>query len=55
LKELYNIYKYLPDYWAKLKELQYRTSRPYRRQSGKTLFDLEREFARREIDILTKV
>lgn len=44
LKELYNIYKYLPGYWAKLKELQYKTDRPYRRQSGKTLFDLETEF-----------
>ncbi len=44
LRELYNIYKYLPGYWSKLKELQYKTDRPYRRQSGKTIFDLEREF-----------
>lgn len=47
LKELYNIYKYLPGYWSKLKELQYKTDRPYRRQSGKTLFDLEEEFEKK--------
>ncbi|MDH6310907.1 3'-phosphoadenosine 5'-phosphosulfate sulfotransferase (PAPS reductase)/FAD synthetase [Dysgonomonas sp. PFB1-18] len=44
LKELYNIYLYLPDYWGKLKELQARTERPFRRNSGKTIFDLEKDF-----------
>ena len=47
LKELYNIYRYLPEYWTKLKELQYKTDRPYRRGSGKTIFDLEEEFRKR--------
>ncbi|WP_370520812.1 phosphoadenosine phosphosulfate reductase family protein [Dysgonomonas sp. 25] len=44
LKELFNIYRYLPTYWQQLKELQSKTNRPYRRQSGKSLFDLEEEF-----------
>lgn len=48
LKELYNLYLYMPHYWEKLKELQARTDRPYRRQSGKTLFDLEKEFERKK-------
>lgn len=30
LKELRNMYLYLPEYWDKLKELQKRTDRPYR-------------------------
>ncbi len=44
LKELYNIYLYLPEYWKKLKELQSKTSRPFRRKSGETIFDLEKRF-----------
>ncbi len=43
LKELRNMYKYLPDYWEKLKEYQGRTNRPFRR-NGKTIFDLEDRF-----------
>ena len=44
LKELKNIFLYLPEYWKKLKELQARTERPFRRNSGETVFDLERRF-----------
>lgn len=47
LKELYNIYLYLPDYWHKLKDLQVKTPRPFRRTSGETRFDLERRFKRK--------
>lgn len=43
LKELKNIYLYLPDYWYKLKALQSRIDRPFRRD-GKTIFDLEERF-----------
>ncbi|MDH6309447.1 3'-phosphoadenosine 5'-phosphosulfate sulfotransferase (PAPS reductase)/FAD synthetase [Dysgonomonas sp. PFB1-18] len=44
LKELYNIYRYLPGYWEQLKELQTKTNRPFRRKSGETIFDLEVRF-----------
>lgn len=44
LKELKNIFLYLPEYWDKLKVLQKRTTRPYRRNSGETVFDLEKKF-----------
>ncbi|MCD7932572.1 MAG: phosphoadenosine phosphosulfate reductase family protein [Tannerellaceae bacterium] len=44
LKELYNYYLYLPVYWNKLKESQSKTDRPFRRDSGKTIFQLEEEF-----------
>lgn len=43
LKELRNIYLYLPDYWDLLKGLQSRIDRPFRRD-GKTIFDLEERF-----------
>lgn len=43
LKELRNIYMYMPQYWDKLKELQSRTERPMKGQ-GKSVFDLERRF-----------
>ncbi len=46
LKELKNMYLYLPWYWKKLKELQLNTDRPYRRNSGETIFDLEERFRR---------
>lgn len=46
LKELKNIYLHLPWYWKKLKELQLNTDRPYRRNSGETIFDLEERFKR---------
>jgi len=52
LKELYNMYLYLPEYWQKLKELQSKTNRPFRRKTGETIFDLEERFkqkARAEI------
>ena len=48
LKELYNMYRYLPDYWEKLKELQSKTNRPYRRKSGETIFDLEIRFREKQ-------
>lgn len=43
LKELRNMYYYLPEYWYKLKALQSRIDRPFRRD-GKTIFDLEERF-----------
>lgn len=43
LKELKNMYLYLPDYWARLKGLQSRIDRPFRRD-GKTVFDLQTRF-----------
>lgn len=48
LKELYNIYVYLPHYWTKLKALQCAISRPYRRD-GKTIDDLEEIFYRKHL------
>ena len=42
LKELKNYYLYLPQYWEKLKELQSKTDRPFKKD--KTIFDLEKEF-----------
>ncbi len=43
LRELKNMYLYMPKYWERLKEFQRRTNRPYRRD-GKTIFDLENKF-----------
>lgn len=43
LKELRNMYLYLPKYWERLKNLQSRTDRPFCRD-GKTIFDLEERF-----------
>ena len=43
LKELRNMYLYLPRYWERLKDFQSRTDRPFRRD-GKTIFDLEERF-----------
>lgn len=48
LKELRNIYRYLPYYWNCLKGLQYRTKRPFRRNSKETIFDLEERFKKEE-------
>lgn len=42
LKELKNIYLYLPEYWSKLKDIQSRLKEPMK-QSG-SVFDLERKF-----------
>lgn len=49
LKELKNMYHYLPDYWGKLKELSHKTSLPYKNYSYKgspccTIEDLEKRF-----------
>lgn len=43
LKELKNMKYYLPEYWNKLKALQSRIDRPFRRD-GKTIFDLDERF-----------
>lgn len=43
LKELRNIYHYLPEYWGLLKGMQSRIARPFRRD-GKTIFELEERF-----------
>ncbi len=43
LKELRNIYRYLPEYWNKLKELQQQIAEPMK-GSGKSVFDLEKRF-----------
>lgn len=45
LKELENYYKYLPEYWEKLKEFQNRTNRPFK--NGKTIFDIEQRIMQR--------
>ena len=44
LKELRNIYIYiyLPEYWEKLKELQLKTERPFKK--NRTIFELEEKF-----------
>lgn len=42
LWELYNIWRHLPKYWARLKGLQEKTSRPFKK--GYSIFDLERKF-----------
>lgn len=43
LKELKNYYKYLPNYWNGLKELQSKTNRPMK-YNKYTVFDLEKIF-----------
>ena len=52
LKELRNIYEYMPDYWERLKALQRRTERPMK-GLGKSVFELENRFreeiARRDL------
>lgn len=47
LKELRNYYKYLPNYWAKLKELQSKTNRPFKKDY--TIFELEQKFIREDM------
>lgn len=42
LKELKNYYLYLPEYWEKLKDLQNKTLRPFKKPY--TIFDLEKRF-----------
>lgn len=43
LKELRNMYRFLPPYWERLKELQSKTERPMK-GPGKSVFDLEKRF-----------
>lgn len=43
ISELRNYFKYLPEYWTRLKELQLKTDRPMKGK-GKSVFDLERRF-----------
>lgn len=46
LKELKNIYQYLPRYWQMLRGLQSRIDRPMKGE-GKSVFDLEKRFLER--------
>ena len=43
LKELKNIYNFLPEYWDRLKQLQRKTERPMKGK-GKSVFELEERF-----------
>ena len=49
-KELYNIWKYLPKYWERLKELQSKIDRPMKKFCNKkygeygNVFDMEKVF-----------
>lgn len=43
LKELRNIYEFLPEYWDKLKDLQRQIPEPMK-GTGKSIFDLQRRF-----------
>ena len=42
-KELYNMYRQLPEYWNRLKELQSQIAQPFK--SYGSIFELEQEFA----------
>lgn len=42
-KELLAYYKHLPNYWERLKMLQARTNRPFKK--NKTIFDFDKEFS----------
>lgn len=47
LKELKNIYRYLPDYWQKLKYLQFCQERPFKgfyKEQPRGIFELEKRF-----------
>ena len=50
-KELYNIYRYLPQYWERLKDLQSKIDRPMKKFCNKkygeygNVFDMEKVFA----------
>ena len=46
--ELYNYWKYLPEYWDKLKELQSKITRPFNRY---TIFELEERFEKGYIPV----
>ena len=49
LKELKNMYLYLPKYWEKLKNIQYRLPEPLK-GVGKSVFELENRFRKECID-----
>lgn len=42
LWELYNIWRYLPDYWTRLKDLQSQIARPFKK--AYSIFELEQKF-----------
>lgn len=42
LWELYNLWKYLPQYWTRLKDLQAQISRPFKKNYS--IFELEKKF-----------
>lgn len=44
LKELENMYRYLPEYWQRLRTMQRLTDEPFRKD-GFSIFDLERRFS----------
>ena len=49
LKELRNIYKYLPQYWQRLKDMQFQIERPFKgfyKGNPVGIFELERRFER---------
>jgi len=48
LKELRNMFLYMPDYWEKLKQLQQKTPFPFRRNEKLTIFDLEERFRKEQ-------
>ena len=43
LKELRNYYKYLPNYWNRIKEFQKKTERPFKNNKI-TIFELEEKY-----------
>ncbi|MDD4843187.1 MAG: phosphoadenosine phosphosulfate reductase [Anaerotignum sp.] len=49
LKELYNIYRFLPSYWKKLEEYQRKTDKPFKRSGS--VFELAERF---ELGCITK-
>ena len=54
-KELYNIWRYLPQYWERLKELQSKIDRPMKKFQNKqygfygNVFDMEKVFKESEV------
>lgn len=50
LKELYNIWRFLPEYWDRLKDLQDKISRPMKAQG--TVHELEDRFIKEYMEVL---
>ena len=53
LKELYNIFLYLPQYWQRLKALQDHTDRPFKgyyKEIPKGIYELEEQFRRKQYE-----